>query len=178
MGILNLVTLYKVYFNYASEVTNDILHNKYVPVCANQSFIFPASIKIEFHGSVTFTPARRTSQRQLPRQRFMMCTSMRFPSVSPNNCQLNHMALAHMKLTPALTSSCPRPLPHVHTSMIDTSTWNIEFQRDFWNSVRPTCTSVPLCSLWAEGWVGALMEHAWYVSCTAFNDEPDSAKRH
>lgn len=77
-------------------------------------FYFP-SIKIDFHGYVTFTPARKTSQRELPRQRFMMCTSMRSPSVPPNNCQLNHMALAHMKLTPALTSSCPRPLPHVHT---------------------------------------------------------------
>lgn len=74
---------------------------------------FPSHNNNEFCGYVTFTPARKTSQQELPRRRFMMCSSMHSPSVSPNNCQLNHMALAHMKLTPALPSRCPDFLPHV-----------------------------------------------------------------
>lgn len=110
----------------------------------------------EFHGYASFTPAGKTSRRALPRWRFMMCSSMYSSSVSRNNRQLNHMALAHMKLTPALTSCCPDLLPHVHilTTGTSTITCNIGFQRDFWNSIRPTGTSVPRRNLWAEGWVG------------------------
>lgn len=123
---------------------------------------FP-SLNKKFYGFVTFTPARKTSQRKLPRRRFMMCTPMRFPSVSTNNCQLNHMALAHKKLTPALTSSCPHPLPHVHMSMIDTQQSHQHEIQDFSRtSGIPYDPRAHLCHCAANGRKGVCV-FSWYM---------------
>lgn len=83
----------------------------WVAFCIASMFLFlqtkfPSHNCNEFRGYVTFTPARRPGNKNC-QDKDLWCVPVRTPpSVSANNCQLNHMALAHMKLTPALTSSC------------------------------------------------------------------------